>query len=248
MAELTLWELLFCLIVFIWSGFVRTALGFGGAALSVPLFLFVLDSPVQIIPIIGLHLLLSALLSLGKDYRQIDWHYLGRSLPYLLPFKIAGVIGLFNLPANLLNTGVYLITLAYALSYITQTRWKKQHKLIDYLLLAVGSYVSGTSLIGAPLIIAVYSRYLAPNRLRATLFCLWSILVVIKLIGFIIADVSLQLDWALYTLPFAYLGHYLGEIAHQRILQLNQSQFMRWIGIGLLTICLTGIFRLALLN
>lgn len=248
MADLTLWELFFCLLIFVWSGFVRTALGFGGAALSVPLFLFVIDSPIEIIPIIGLHLLLSALLSLRKDYQQINWHYLGQSLPFLLPFKIAGVIGLFNLPANLLNIGVYLITLTYALSYVTQIRWTRQHKVIDYFLLAVGSYVSGTSLIGAPLIIAVYSRYLLPKQLRATLFCLWSILVIIKLIGFIIAGVSLQVDWAFYTLPFAYLGHYLGEITHQQILRLNKSQFMRWIGVGLLTICLAGIFRIILLN
>lgn len=243
MEELSLIQLTFFFLIFIWSGFVRTALGFGGAALSLPLFLFIIDDPVEIIPIVGIHLLISVLFSLRTYHAHIDWAYLKKNLPFMLPFKIAGVIGLLSLPTAVLNTSVYLITLGYALSYITQKPWVSQHKTIDSILLASGSYISGTSLIGAPLIIAVFSKQLAPINLRATLFCLWFILVSIKLSAFVLTGTSLQLSWALYTLPFAGLGHILGDRVHQKIVHIDKQHFMRVIGFALLLICLLGLLR-----
>jgi len=38
-------ELFFTALVFIWTGFVRSGLGFGGAALGLPLMLFIYDQP-----------------------------------------------------------------------------------------------------------------------------------------------------------------------------------------------------------
>lgn len=248
MQDLSLLQLTLVFLIFIWSGFVRTALGFGGAALALPLFLFIIDDPVTIIPIIGIHLLVSVTVSLRQYYRFIDWAYLRRTLPWMLPFKIAGVIGLLSSPSAVVNIGVYLITMGYALSYITQTRHRFNDRFIDLGLLAAGSYISGTSLIGAPLIIAVYSKYLAPKTLRATLFALWFILVTIKMIAFVMSGTSLQLDWALYTLPFAFLGHLFGEKVHQRILTMDKSRFMRWIGIGLFSICAMGLLRMCFFN
>lgn len=243
MDSLTLWQLTAVFLIFIWSGFVRTALGFGGAALALPLFLLIIKDPVEIIPIIGLHLMLSVMMNLRHYYQNIDWNYLKKALPIMLPFKIAGVIGLLSLPAQVVNIGVYVITSIYALSYITQIRWSFNWKPLDWGLLAAGSYISGTSLIGAPLIIAVFSKYLSPNHLRATLFALWFILVSIKMTGFIITGTDLNLNWALYTLPFALIGHVLGEKVHQKILTMDKATFMRWIGIGLLSICLLGLAR-----
>ncbi|MGY0399220.1 MAG: TSUP family transporter [Ostreibacterium sp.] len=244
MDYLTPLQLTLFFLIFIWSGFVRTALGFGGAALSLPLFLFMVPNPVQLIPIIGIHLLLMVTMNLRSDYRQIDWQYLRKTLPWMLPFKIAGVIGLLSLPASVLNIGVYLITGFYALSYITQIRWRFHWKAIDWGLLAAGSYISGTSLIGAPLIIAVFSKYVAPNNLRATLFALWFILVSIKMSAFVITGTDLQLKWALYSLPFTFIGHIWGNNVHQKILTMNKALFMRWIGMGLLLICLIGLVHI----
>lgn len=248
MEQLTVIETALFFLIFIWSGFVRTALGFGGAALSLPLFLFLIDDPVEIIPIIGIHLLLSVAVSLRRFYHAINWHYLAKTLPWMLPFKIAGVIGLLSLPATIVNVGVYIITTVYALSYITQIRWQFNYQPIDWSLLAAGSYISGTSLIGAPLIIAVYSKHLAQNQLRATLFALWFLLVTIKLVAFMVNDTPLQLTWTLYTLPFALLGHILGDKVHQRIVTMNKAIFMRWIGCGLLAICLLGLWRIIFLS
>lgn len=244
MDALSLWEISAIFAIFIWSGFVRNALGFGGAVLSLPLFLFILEDPVEILPIIGLHLMLAVVLNLRTNFSRIDWKYLKKTLPIIIPFKILGVIGLLSLPTQVLNAGVYILTLCYALSYITQITFNIRTKWLDRTLLAAGGYMSGTSLIGAPLIIAVFSKYIAPNALRATLFVLWFILVAIKLLGFMATDTSLNLLWALYTLPFALLGQYLGDIVHEKILTLDKSIFMRWIGFGLLLICLLGLYRL----
>lgn len=243
MADLSNWQLVAFFAIFVWSGFVRSALGFGGAALSLPLFLFIIDEPIEILPIIGIHLLLAVLKDSRQYYHAADWVFLRKTLLLMLPFKIAGVIGLLSLPATVLNVSIYFITSLYALSYITQIKVELNSKALDWAMLASGAYVSGTSLIGAPLIIAVYSKYLSPNKLRATLFMLWFVLVTIKLLGFVMYGTPLHLDWALYTLPFALIGQVIGDKAHQKILSMEKTVFMRWIGFGLLTICALGLAR-----
>lgn len=44
-------ELILIAVIFIWTGFVRSGLGFGGAALGLPLMLFIYDQPVYWLPI-----------------------------------------------------------------------------------------------------------------------------------------------------------------------------------------------------
>ena len=44
-------------LIFSWSGFVRTGLGFGGAALGLPLMMLIGGSQIDWLPIIGIHLL-----------------------------------------------------------------------------------------------------------------------------------------------------------------------------------------------
>ena len=44
-------------LVFIWSGFVRSGLGFGGAVLSLPFLLLIDNNPLVYLPIISVHLL-----------------------------------------------------------------------------------------------------------------------------------------------------------------------------------------------
>ena len=55
---------------------------------------------------------------------------------------------------------------------------------LESFLLLTGGYVAGTSLSGAPLMVAVYTRYVSPEQLRNTLFVLWFTLVAIKMSAF----------------------------------------------------------------
>ncbi|MFN2308681.1 MAG: sulfite exporter TauE/SafE family protein, partial [Gammaproteobacteria bacterium] len=57
-------QLLLIGLIFVWTGFVRTGLGFGGAALGLPLMLFIDDRPLFWLPVIGAHLLLFSGLTL----------------------------------------------------------------------------------------------------------------------------------------------------------------------------------------
>ena len=55
--DFSLYQMVSIALVFVWTGFVRTGLGFGGAALGLPLMLFVQNNPLLWLPIIGVHLL-----------------------------------------------------------------------------------------------------------------------------------------------------------------------------------------------
>ena len=87
-------ELLMIAIIFTWIGFVRTGLGFGGAVLGLPILMLIGGSPIDWLPIIGIHLLFFSSITLSNSLRQVDWQYLKKSLPWILPAKIIGVIGL----------------------------------------------------------------------------------------------------------------------------------------------------------
>ena len=53
-------------LIFSWSGFVRTGLGFGGAALGLPLMILIGGSPIDWLPIIGIHLFIFSGIALSK--------------------------------------------------------------------------------------------------------------------------------------------------------------------------------------
>ena len=50
-------------IVFIWSGFVRSGLGFGGSLFTIPFLLLIHNDPLYFLPIISIHLLFFASLT-----------------------------------------------------------------------------------------------------------------------------------------------------------------------------------------
>ena len=65
-------QILLTLLIFVWSGFVRSGLGFGGAALGLPLMLFVDDQPLFWLPVIGTHLLIFTGLTLRAVVQRAE--------------------------------------------------------------------------------------------------------------------------------------------------------------------------------
>ena len=57
MEHLLAWQYVLIGLIFVWSGFVRSGLGFGGAVLALPFLLLVLNKPLVFLPIIWIHLL-----------------------------------------------------------------------------------------------------------------------------------------------------------------------------------------------
>jgi len=238
--DFTTIQLVFTLLIFIWSGFVRSGLGFGGAALALPLMLLVHDQPLFWLPIIGIHLLIFSAMTLRTRLHNVDWKTLKATSIYIFPAKLVGVFGLLSLPNDWLIIIIYGITLLYALLWILDLRIHSEKGWTDKLLLAIGGYFSGTSLTGAPLIVAVYAHLIDRQRLRDTLFVLWFILVAIKLATLAAFGVDLQVISALLLVPVAGIGHFIGLRAHD-YMQRNDQFFKRVLGSILIAISVVGL-------
>ena len=238
----TSFEIIFISLIFVWIGFVRTGLGFGGAVLGLPLLMLVGGSPIDWLPIIGIHLLFFSGIALARSLNTIDWSYLKRSLPLILPAKIIGVIGLISLPPIVMTLIVYSITSFYALTWMLNYNIASREGWVSRLLLILGGYISGTSLNGAPLLVAVYMQNIDVKRLRNTLFVLWFLLVTIKMSAFLIVDVYINWQFSLMLIPVAALGHFVGLKVHDRIIE-NDKQFKRWMGSVLILICIAGLSK-----
>ena len=240
-------------LIFIWSGFVRSGLGFGGAVLSLPFLLLAHNDALVFLPLISVHLLVFASITIIQNNRKpdsgggtVNWRYLRYLLLVMLIPKLIGVLGLVTLPSNVMSGVIFTIVAVYSLSYIFNRPFKSNSKVVDTVFLLLGGYISGTSLIGAPLIIAVAAQHVAREQLRDTLFALWLVLVTIKMAAFIYFEVDLQLIHHLWLLPCAFVGHLIGLRFHRHMLQTDAAVFMRFLGSALLLISLVGLTRAAL--
>ncbi len=256
MVELIWYQYLLIALIFVWSGFVRSGLGFGGAALSLPFLLLVDNQPLLFLPIIAVHLLFFSAITVFSSHRKaqeantqlaeaagIDWKYLRGTLVIMAIPMIIGLFGLITLPPALMSSIIFSIVIVYAVGYIINRPFKSGGKWLDLFLLVLGGYVSGTSLIGAPLIIAVYVNHVSKAQLRDTLFVLWFILVTFKMAAFIYAEIDLHLIHQLWLLPCAAIGHYLGLHFHERLVKGETATFFRVLGIALLFISSIGLVR-----
>jgi len=256
MADLLWYQYVLIGLIFAWSGFVRTSLGFGGAVLALPFLLLVVNEPLVFLPIIAIHLLIFSSWIAWNGHRQlqqagssaavqsnIDWGYLGKALKIMIVPKLVGVVGLLTLPANVMTSIIFGIVIIYAIGYVLNKPFRSNNKYVDYVLLGLGGYVSGTSLIGAPLIVSVFATHVAKEQLRDTMFVLWFILVVIKMVSFVIAGVDLQLIHQLWLLPCAFIGHLLGEKAHRYLLNADTSLFFRVLGAVLILVSVVGLIH-----
>ena len=245
MPDLSVSQWVVVCLVFTWSGFVRSGLGFGGAALAMPLMLLIVDNPLIWLPMVAMHLLFFSGISLYGRLHEIDWTYLKKTMLVMIIPKIIGVLGLLNLPNDVLVVMIYGITLAYGLTYIFDFRITSPNPWVDKFLLVLGAYASGTSLVGAPLISAVYVRHVAIERVRTTLFLLWVLLVIIKVSTFFVFDVDMQFEYTLALLPLAGFGHWLGLKMHRRLIEGDGGAYKRVMGMALVVICgygLTGVW------
>lgn len=261
MADLLWYQYVLIGLVFVWSGFVRSGLGFGGAVLSLPFLLLIVNDPLLFLPIIAIHLLIFSLwITYGRNLRdqlfkgrsldkplipksEVDWPYLKKAMAVMIVPKLIGVFGLLTLPANLMSAIIFVIVIAYAIGYTLNRPFKSNNRWVDGIFLVLGGYVSGTSLIGAPLIVAVFASHVAKHQLRDTLFALWFILVLIKMGTFLLAGIDLQLVHQLWLLPCATLGHIFGMRFHQKVAQADNALFYRILGAVLLTISALGLLQ-----
>jgi uncharacterized membrane protein YfcA len=262
MENLELWQYVAIGLLFVWSGFVRSGLGFGGAVLSLPFLLLVHNEPLVFLPIIAVHLLVFSSWIAYSNHRKmrvsnssketsgldqpsstIDWRYLKSSLGVMIVPKLIGVFGLLSLPTHIMSSIIFAIVTVYAIGYVLNKPFKSNSKTLDKVFLMLGGYVSGTSLIGAPLIVAVYASHVAKHQLRDTLFVLWFILVIIKCAAFVWAGVDFQWIHHLWLLPCATVGHVIGMRFHERMVSAETPTFFRILGSVLIVISIFGLWQ-----
>lgn len=245
-------------VTFAWSGFVRTGLGFGGALFTLPFLLLIDNQPLVYLSLVAVQLLFFSALTFAQTYfkapagqRQpplsnVDWPYLRKMLAIIIVPKLIGVFGLLTLPNDLMSIIIFGIVVFYGLSYVINRPFKAKHPAVEVGFLMMGGYISGTSLIGAPLIVAVASRHIEVSRLRDTLFALWFILVTIKVSVLVYNDVDLRLINHIWLIPCAFVGHMLGLHAHDWLLRSQGGTFYRVIGVSLLAASGVGLAQILL--
>lgn len=150
MSDLTVVQYILIALIFVWSGFVRSGLGFGGAVLSLPFLLLVLDEPLVFLPLISIHLLVFSSLTIWLNNRKVakdrqaggtgtvDWRYLGRLLAIMIVPKLIGVFGLITLPGYVMSSIIFVIVALYSLSYIANRPFRSGSKTVDTIFLMLG--------------------------------------------------------------------------------------------------------------
>jgi uncharacterized membrane protein YfcA len=233
-------------LIFIWIGFVRSGLGFGGAALGLPLLLFVYASPIYWLPIIGLHLLIFSSFTLFSRIGMIDWENIKKGFIWILPAFFLGIFGLIKLPDFWVMTMIYIVTLIYALVWLGKfSRENKTKSWMDKVLLVFGGYVAGIALSGSPLIAGVFAKNVEKEKLRNTLFVLWFVLVSAKMISFLFVGVPINLEISLYLVFPAIIGHFIGLKFHQEIIK-KDGIYKFWVGGALAIVSLLGLGKIFL--
>ena len=256
MEGLESWQYMAIALLFIWGGFVRSGLGFGGAVLTLPFLLMVYNAPLVFLPIIAVHLLLFSALTVVRSHLRtaagsgieqegtVNWAFLRYALPLMIVPKLIGVAGVITLPADIVSGFIFIVVAVYAVTYILDHPFKSKSRALDAFFLVLGGYVSGTSLIAAPLVVPVAASRTERYQLRDTLFVLWFVLVAIKLIVFLLSGIDLQWRQHLWLLPCAAVGHVIGLRFHAYTLRSDTKVFFRVLGGGLLVVSLAGLWRI----
>ena len=141
---------------------------------------------------------------------------------------------------------VYSITSFYAITWILNSQIASEKNWVNRLLLILAGYISGTSLNGGALLVAIYTQNIEVKKLRNTLFVLWFLLVSIKMAAFLMAGVYIDWQFSLLLIPVAGLGHYIGLKVHDQIIE-NDTKFKRWMGSSLLLVCIIGLLKVFIL-
>jgi uncharacterized membrane protein YfcA len=258
MDDLQLWQYLAIGILFVWSGFIRSSLGFGGAVLTLPFLLMVHNQPLVFLPIIAVQLLVFSFITVaqshvreqrhspGEGASTVNWRFLRYALALMIVPKLIGVAGVITLPADIVSSFIFVVVSVYALTYILDRPFQSNSRTLDAFFMLLGGYVSGTSLVAAPLVVPVAVGRVEKHQVRDTLFVLWFVLVAMKLAAFVVSNVDLQLRHHLWLLPCATIGHLVGLRFHRYTLNADNRVYFRLLGVGLLAVSVAGLLRMLL--
>lgn len=141
MFDLSVYQYLLIGVIFVWSGVVRSGLGFGGAVFSLPFLLMMVNDPLIWLPIISIHLLFFSALTVIQNHKKssanagiestIDWPTLRWAFSIVIIPKLIGVFGLITLPSSLLSAIIFVIVIVYSITYILNISFNSKSKTLD---------------------------------------------------------------------------------------------------------------------
>ena len=116
--ELTPFVVSGLMLCFLWSGFIRSGLGFGGLVLTLPFALMVVDSPLDIMPLAVVHAFVVGISTVFLRFRNVDWMQLLKMIKVMAIPVLFGLFGLITIPETWLLLLVFGVVLMYSVNYI----------------------------------------------------------------------------------------------------------------------------------
>jgi uncharacterized membrane protein YfcA len=234
MESLSAFQLAYLALILVASFAVRGSAGFGG--LNGPLLMIVLPAKVVIPGLVFLGVVSSGAIVV-RDYRQIDWRAVWRTLPYGIFGTLIGLWLFKSLDANAIEKGLGAFLLVYGLFALWRIGRAPRHtKIPPGVLAGVMGTLSGVigTMFGAMagVFVAVFLDILelAKGAFRATMAAILLAMGVFRAAGFIVvgAVTTEVLILIGVALPLIWIGIVLGNRMHA---SLNQQAFNRLVGV-----------------
>jgi uncharacterized protein len=237
--ELSLWQMLFCVVVVTVAFAVRGGTGFGGGAVAVPLLALVF--PVQVtVPVVTVLNMLSSVGHGVVDWRHIVWREIRRILPGSLIGVFVGIYLLTLIDTQPLarSLGVFVVLYAlYVMVFAGRTpiippRWMLPVAgVTSFCAGIVGSLFGGAA--GPLYVIYLNSAHLAKDAFRVTITTVMLFQGLTRIAGYAslgLYDRQVMLLLAA-ALPMMVVGSWLGARLVRRF---DQVLFQRVLGVVLL--------------
>lgn len=226
--------LIAAIIIFI-AYFIRGIAGFGSGLIAIPLLALFLPLTF-VVPLILLLDFSASFVMGGLNLKSVQW----KEITWLIPFSIIGVVVganlLVDLPAQPMLIALALFVFVFAVRILLNVCGEK---FASNLWAIPSGFIGGMvgSLFGTggpPYIIYLNHRIHDKSQLRATLFALFFLDGILRIISFFATGLLLsQLVWwsALGALPIMFASLYAGGHIHTG---LSQIQMTRFIGVLLM--------------
>lgn len=232
-------EYMLFLLIILLANIVQGITGFAGTILAMP-FSLMLVGYATAKPILNVLGLMSGLYVFYFDRKHVDYKELKRVV-VIMAIGIAAGIFLKSLFADnerllyqLLGVFIVFLGIKGMFSWKLTLKWR----FADQVLLIISGIVHGMFVAGGPLLIGYLSAKIRDKQaFRATISTIWIILNTIVLLDDCRSgywDVRL-LGMALVTVPFLFLGMYIGTKLYARM---SQALFMK---LTYVLLCISGI-------
>ena len=239
-------ETLYFVLITCTGVMVQSVVGFGGALLSIPLFVLFID-PRQAVPTYNLTMLLVELMLLIDTWRNVVWIRVFKLLAGAFIGVPIGAYALAILPANLMVAIISILTMLF----VTLLMFKTQAQIPETIATQMGvGFCSGLlggaiSISGPPIVIFGLAREWPKDVFRSTLLAFFFFLSILALVWFgrfgLFSRQSVSMSLAAFV-PVMLVGH-VGIHIKRRI---SETVFRNVVMAIIILVSLLGLSQVVL--